>query len=216
MSNEGIEIRRATVDDLGSLRELWSIGAVNPVGLDRRVTEFQLAVGVGGVLLGCMGLRVQSKQGCVHSEAYRVGSEGDMLRALLWERVMRVAQNHGLVRLWGIGKAPFWEAVGGFRSATAEQLAKLPAEFGSRDVGWRVLLLREETEALVSLEKELEIFQESQRLEAEALMARARIARWVAGAIALILVLATVVFAAVIFKKQRGERGRAPVGQQGR
>jgi len=115
-----------------------------------------------------------------------------------------------------MGKAPFWEAVGGFRAATAEQLGKLPAEFGSRDAGWSVLLVREETEALVSLEKELEIFQESQRLEAEALMARARIARWVAGGIALILVFATVVFAAVIFKKQRGERGHAPMGQRGR
>src|SRR5215831_20838256 len=105
-------VRRATLDDLEKLTELWKSMRFPVEDLSKRVTEFQVAENAEGKLLGAVGLQIAERQGRIHSEGFTDFSLAEQLRPMLWDRVNAVATNHGLLRLWTKEEAPFWNRCG--------------------------------------------------------------------------------------------------------
>ena len=103
--------------------------------LARRVTEFQVAEGPEGKILGAVGLQIAERQGLIHSEAFSDFALAEQLRPLLWDRLHAVATNHGLLRLWTQEQAPFWNHCG-LQRADAEALEKLPAPWRGPPGAW--------------------------------------------------------------------------------
>jgi N-acetylglutamate synthase-like GNAT family acetyltransferase len=163
-------LRRATVDDLDGLKQLWEWARLQVLDLERRLTEFQLIASADGDLIGAIGLHIEGKQGKIHSEAFTQPENEGKFRPQLWERVQIVARNHGLVRLWTRDASPFWHQQAGFSEPTAEAFKKLPAGFGDAQGRWWTLQLREESVAALSVEREFDLFQASQKQETERLM----------------------------------------------
>ena len=163
-------VRRATVDDLEGMKALWEWAHFQVLDLERRLTEFQLVVSEEGDLIGAIGLHIDGKQGFLHSEACTRPEEGEVFRAALWERIQSLARYHGLIRLWTQEQAPFWLERAGFRDPSPGSAAKIPPLVGGARVPWRVVQLREEMAATISIERELELFQAAQKEEAERLV----------------------------------------------
>ena len=183
MNPPGVSVRRATVEDLGGLKLLWERARLQVLDLEKRLTEFQLAVSPAGDLLGAVGLHISGKEGLLHSEAFSQPEESESLRLLLWERVRNLARNHGLVRMWTREAASFWLQAG-FAETTSEPLKRLPATLGDPRKRWLALQLREETAPTLSLEHEFELFQQASRASTEEVMAQAQKLRTAANVIA--------------------------------
>jgi N-acetylglutamate synthase-like GNAT family acetyltransferase len=189
-------VRRANVDDLPGLRLLWERARLQVLDVEKHLTEFQLAVTPDGDLLGAVALRIHGKQGHLHSEAFSHPEQADNVRPWLWQRLQILTRNHGLTRLWTLEGSPFWHQAG-FIEADPELLKKLPANFGNPHNRWLTLALREENAHSISIEKEFEIFQQSQRAATEQVFAQAR--RLKALAYLLTLVVASIALAGLFF-----------------
>ena len=177
MNLQNVQLRRATLDDLPKLIALWQRENLPWTTLEKRFTEFQIAEEVE--FLAAIGLQISGKEAKLHSEAFTHSDQADELRARLWDRVQNLARNMGLVRIWTQLKSPFWTG-SGFQPATEEALAKLPTAFAENSAHWRVLVLKDEKAAAISIDKEFELFKEAQREETQRLMQRARVMKMVA------------------------------------
>jgi N-acetylglutamate synthase-like GNAT family acetyltransferase len=187
-------LRRATVDDLVGLKLLWERAHLQVFDLEKRLTEFQIVVSSAGDLMGAVGLKIDGKQGLIHSEAMTQPEDEDSFRQLLWERLQIVARNHGLVRLWTQEPAPFWTHRG-FQAADAETIQKkLPPGLGDGAKPWLAVQLREESMAAISLEHEFEIFQAAQKQGSDQLMAQAEKLKKVAYILLAIAIVAAAYF----------------------
>ena len=196
-------VRRANIDDLEGLKLFWDRNHQQILDLEKRLTEFQLAASAEGDLLGAMALRVVSKQGVIHSEAYLDDDQGADLRPLLWERVGNVARNLGLVRVWIDARtesSAYWEERG-FQRPASDLLAQLPKDADPPKGEWMVLPLRKESAELVSIEKEFEIFQMAQRADSERVIAQAHKLKAVAVAVVIVVVLMAMVGGILTFLK---------------
>jgi N-acetylglutamate synthase-like GNAT family acetyltransferase len=214
MNPPEFSVRRATVEDLGGLKLLWERAGLQVLDLERRLTEFQLAVSPTGDLLGAVGLRIAGKDGLLHSEAFSQPERGESLRLLLWERLRNLARNHGMVRMWTLEEAPFWLQAG-FAEATSEQLKSLPGALGDAHKRWLALQLKEETAPAFSLEHEFELFQQASRVSTEEVMAQARKLRTAANVIAWVaLGAALVVVGFYGFRQLVPGKATAPPAQQ--
>ena len=127
--------RRATIEDLPALSDLWQ-GAGLPSGdLERFLTEFQVVAGPDGVVRAAIGLQVDDDQGLLHSEVVSVPDDAaDDCRAALWARIQVVGRNLGAVRLWTLEDAPYWRSI--FRRASAAEIGSLGASFADPEAGW--------------------------------------------------------------------------------
>lgn len=181
-------VRRATINDLVALRAIWSEERFAVGELEARFTEFQIVEDQEGRIMGALALQIHGNQGHIHSEAIATPEHTDALRELLWDRLRKVAGNHGLVRVW-TSAAHTHFADSDFRSPTEAEHGKRPVKFGEISAGWMVLQLKEESEKAVSLEQELAIFREAQKAEAEIFQAHAKKMRiLIAGAAFVFLV----------------------------
>jgi N-acetylglutamate synthase-like GNAT family acetyltransferase len=192
MSSSNYRVRRATLDDISQLTALWKSMHFPADDLGKRITEFQVAEGPEGKLVGAVGVQMAEKQGHIHSEGFTDFALADQLRPLLWERIHAVATNHGLLRLWTREQAPFWNHCG-LAKADAESLQKLPAVWLGPAHGWLTLKLKDDIETLTSLDKEFAMFMQSEKQRTERAFQHARILKMVATIIALgvlILVMA--------------------------
>ena len=179
--------RRATVDDLKPLVTLWRSAGFPVAELEKRFTDFQVAIDHNGRLSAAIGMRTAGQQGYLHSEAYIDFGFTDSVRPLLWKRVLTLANNIGLYRLWTLETAPFWKKEVGFDEAEPQNLEKLPAEFGPRDQPWLMLQLREEHAAPDHLEQQFQMFKEAQRAESDRMREQAKMLKILATIIAVIL-----------------------------
>ena len=196
-------VRRATVDDLGGLKILWERARLQVLDLERHLTEFQLAVSMEGDLLGAAALRVQGKDGLLHSEAFTLPETEEQYRPAIWQRLHNLARNHALVRIWTREGAPFWHQTG-FAEVPAEQLKKLPAAFGDPHARWLTLPLREDTAGVLSLEQEFELFQQANRANTDQVMAQARKLKLFANVVAVaVFVLAAALVGVLAFRHFR-------------
>lgn len=186
MNSPEYRVRRATLDDVGQLTTLWSSMRFAADDLAKRVTEFQVAEHADGRLLGAVGLQMAERQGLIHSEGFSDFALAEQVRPLLWERLNSVAINHGLVRLWTDEEAPFWNHCG-LTSPDAETLQKLPLSWQSPKSRWLCLKLRDDPEAVVSLDKEFALFMEAEKQRTARAFKQARVLKMVATLVAVAL-----------------------------
>jgi N-acetylglutamate synthase-like GNAT family acetyltransferase len=177
-------VRRATVDDLSGLKELWTRAHLQVLDLEKRLTDFQLVVSEESDLMAAVALRVEAGQGLLHSEAFAGPEDQDSLRQLLWARVITLARNHGLSQLWTSELAPFWHQVAEFQGAEQDDLKKLPDAFGQTHQRWQTLVLRSDDKRALSLDQEFELFQQYSTSSMNRMMSQAQTVRWVAYGLA--------------------------------
>lgn len=196
-------VRRATLDDIGQLTAIWEAMQYPTQELARRVTEFQVAEGADGTVLGAVGLQMAERQGLLHSEAFSDFALAEHLRPLLWDRVQTVATNHGLLRVWTQEQAPFWNHCG-LLKPDAETLEKLPALWRGSSSPWQTLKLRDDVDTIVSADKEFAVFMQSEKQRTEQVFRRARALKTFATVVAFILLFLVVGWGVSIFLRNPG------------
>jgi N-acetylglutamate synthase-like GNAT family acetyltransferase len=187
-SAEAYVLRRATSEDLPTLREAWSRAQVQHPDLDKRFTDFQIAEDKQGNLRAAVGMQIVEKVGVIYGETIPDFGETDVLRPLLWERLQTVAKNHGLFRVFTSEDAPFWKQAG-FEPATPELLEKYLGGSIEDRSHWLTLQLRDETVLNLSLDKEFSLFREAEKERTERMLEQARTLKFLATLIAVALFL---------------------------
>jgi N-acetylglutamate synthase-like GNAT family acetyltransferase len=198
--------RRATLEDLPELRSLWHAARLPLDDLEKRFTEFQIVTNAEGNLVGAVGLQTHKQHGLIHSETYTAPELATEVRPLLWQRILTVAKNNGLVRLWALPVASFYREQG-FVDVDEPLRAKLPELFGNPKVDWVSLKLKDENQNAATVEREFEVFAMAQKQESERLMSQARSFKVIAYGL-LFVVLAAIAALAFVFSRLRNRRGR--------
>jgi N-acetylglutamate synthase-like GNAT family acetyltransferase len=196
-----LQARRATLDDIASLRALWEMMRYPVAELERQLTDFQVVVDTAGTVLGTIGLRTANRQAHIHSEAFSDFSLAERARPVLWERIQSLGTNHGVVRLWTNDPSPFWTHQG-FQKATPEALEKLPAEWDRTKPGWLTLQLRDEN-VVASLDKEFAMFVASEKQRSEQAIGQAKVVKTIFTVLALLIAFAILAAAGYIFLTRR-------------
>ena len=188
MTSTNYRVRRATLDDVGQLTSLWQSMRFPVDELARRITEFQVAEGPDGKVLGAVGLQIAQRHGRIHSEAFTDFALADQLRPLLWERFQGIATNHGLLRFWTQEEAPFWSHCG-LIAPDAEATEKLPLLWRNSPSRspWLTLKLREDVSEVISADQEFALFMQAERARTERAFQHARILKIIATLIALVM-----------------------------
>ena len=198
MSSPPYRVRRATLDDIGQLMDLWKAMNFPADELARRVTEFQVAEDGNGKVVGAVGFQIAERQGRVHCEAFSDFAFADQLRPLLWDRLHAVATNHGLLRLWTQEQAPFWNHCGMLK-ADEEALHKLPGAWRGPSSPWLTLKLKDDMETLMSADKEFALFMQSEKQRSEQVIRRAKNVKNVMTLLAFALLILVVAWGVRMF-----------------
>jgi N-acetylglutamate synthase-like GNAT family acetyltransferase len=194
-------VRRATIDDLPGLIALWDSMHIAAADLEKRLTEFQIAESADGALLGTIGIAINGRHGLVHNEAFKDFALADVLRESFLERIQSIAKNHGLARLWTREAAPFWKR-SGFQPATTDVLQRLPEVWSTPGTEWTTLQLRDEQTLEVSLDKEFAMFMQSEKQHTRGMFQQARVMKYVATVLAIVLAIMVLVIAVYAFKNR--------------
>jgi N-acetylglutamate synthase-like GNAT family acetyltransferase len=208
MSSLKFQARRATLDDLPRLKELWAVMRISDADLERQLTDFQVAVDETGQVVGGMAFQMSQRHACIHSEAFEDFSLAEYARPVLLDRIQTLATNHGLVRVWTREQSPFWTR-NGFQPATEAVLEKMPSIWDRSSTGWLTLKLKEE-EVVASLDKEFALFVETEKQQRHQLLNQAKVFKTVALTIITLIALGIGAAALWIFLKQRGGGGLLP------
>ena len=211
MKTPAYQARRATLDDIVGLRELWRAEQFPETVMEKRVPEFQLVQTPDGAIVGALGLRVAGTHGLIYGESIGDFALTDALRPLLWERVLTVARNRGIARLWTQNDAHFWREHG--FEAARELLPKLPPEFAGSEAPWFTLKLKEDVLAGLTPEQEFALFRKGAMQESEQALRQARILKFIAWFVGAILagVLAMAGFYLLRFMRLTRRSNPAPV-----
>ena len=203
-------VRRATLDDLPQLIELWKIENLPVELLEKRLTEFQVVDDGLGKVLGAWGVKMAAQQIKLHSEVVLATDEADALRDKFWERLQNLIHNHGIIRLWTRESSPYWHGAG-FHPPSTEQLKKLPPAFVTDASPSLVLELRPEPEAgQVDVEQEFEKFREQERAMSEATLAKGKKLKAVATVLSVLLFVGILGVLLVLLKPKLFNQGRKP------
>ncbi len=201
MAPEEPKVRRAVVDDLPQLIQLWKSENLKWENLEKRFTEFQVVVDSQNTILGAIGLHIVGHEALMHSEVILHFDMADTIRDLIWKRLEIIAHNHGLVRIWTLNPSPYWHH-NGFNLATPDQKQKFPSAFGDPNQSWYMIQLRPETPAkVVAPEKEFEVFIAHERENTERINALGKTMRIIATILAAILLIGVVIGAIYIVTK---------------
>jgi len=210
MSPAPFSLRRATVDDLPALRALWESMKFSVPDLERRLTEFQVAVTGEGQMVGAVGFEMHQRHGRIHSEAYSDFSAADVVRPMLWTRLQSLCSNHGVLRLWTQEVSPFWTH-NGLKPPTDElEKQKLPEAWRVMEGNWLTLKLKDE-EAIASLDKEFAMFMQSEKARSADALNQAQKLKTVATAIAFLAAFLGFGAAIYLFLNRGAFRQRPPV-----
>lgn len=172
-----LRVRRATTDDLASLRSLWSSMHLPADELERRLTEFQVVVDATGAFLGAIGFVVSRQHALLHSEAFTDFSVADAARDLFWQRIQILCSNYSVFRIWTQERSPFWKTFG-FRAPNPETLARLPAEWRNEfDGAWLTFQLKDEEAIAAALGTDLLNLMDAEKKQTERVRERAHALR---------------------------------------
>ena len=167
------QARRATLDDLPTLKTLWASMNFSLSALEKQLTEFQVVTDDTGQVIGGVGFQMMAKHARIHSEAFGDFGLADYARPALWQRIQTLATNHGLARLWTIEKSPFWSR-NGFVPAKEDDFTNMPTQWDRFAPGWLSLKLKDE-EALASLDKEFALFVETEKQRSADVLSKAKL-----------------------------------------
>ncbi len=172
MNPSALQIRRATVDDLATLKAIWLSMQLPEANLESRLTEFQV-VERDGEVVGAIGFQILRTAARLHSEGYSDFSVADDARELFWKRIQSLAANHGVFRLWTQEHSPFWLRRG-FQPADDDALARLPDEWKAAEEKWLTLELKNEAVVTAALKTQFAGFMESEKKSSEEVAAKAK------------------------------------------
>ena len=176
-----LECRRATLEDLDSLRDLWSASGLPADELAKFLNEFQVVTDPSGRIIYSIGLLTEDGQALLHSEA--VGcpppEEPDTCRALAWKRLGILSRNQGIRRIWTREDAVYWGTCGFDPLPVQELPAELPS-FVPREVGWSVHRHHEPAQTELLVKRELALWQTRREQETEEFQRKVRKFRAVA------------------------------------
>lgn len=195
------DVRRATLDDLPQLMDLWAKEKLPAEVLEKRFTEFQIVTDEVGKIVGALGMQIGGKQGKLHSELFPDYGLADELRPLFWERLKKVAKSYGITRVWTQLNSPFWQT-DDFHDASEEELALLPGQFAGQQAPWMTVMLKDESAPLVAVEKEMAMLREMGRASTEKIRTRMRIFRWASVCVALVFLAWVAYWLIQYFRKQ--------------
>jgi N-acetylglutamate synthase-like GNAT family acetyltransferase len=174
MSQQILRIRRATVDDLAPLKTIWTAMRLPADELEKRLTEFQVVENAEGEVVGALGFQILRQHALLHNESYSDFAVADAARELFWERLQKLAANHGVFRVWTQERSPFWKSFG-FQPPAPEILARLPGEWKNEfDGGWLTLQLKNEELITAALEKQFVPFMTGEKLETAKISEKAK------------------------------------------
>ena len=165
-------IRRATVDDLPALKALRTTAQLPADDLENRLTEFQV-VEANGTFAGAVGVQITRQHLRFYAEDYTDFSVADAARELLWERIQKLAANHGVFRVWTQETSPFWTRWG-FQPANLETLERLPEEWKALEGHWLTLELKNEDAIKTALGTQFAGFMDDEKKQTAEVAARAR------------------------------------------
>jgi N-acetylglutamate synthase-like GNAT family acetyltransferase len=171
-SGQSLKIRRATAEDLDALKVIWTSMRLPAEDLGRRLTEFQV-VEASGQVAGAIGFQIVRSAALLHSEGYADYSVADAARNLFWERIQKLAANHGVFRLWTQENSPFWLRWG-FQPADSEALARLPDEWKGSGEKWSTLELKNEAVITAALKNQFAGFMDDEKKRTAQVSAKAR------------------------------------------
>ena len=207
--------RRATLDDLAVLRDLWAQEQLDADDLEKRITEFQVAYDAAGTIVGAIGMRREGEEGFIHSEAYADFGVADQLRQVIWERLKTIAKNYAMARVWMQDCGMFWKELG-FDEVGEDSIAQLPPAFGSGDGNWFAIMLRNDPFAggsSAAKQQEL-LFREALRAETEKTLQQAKVVKAIALVMSIILFVVIVVAGVKLFQYQQKMGIRPGAGQR--
>jgi N-acetylglutamate synthase-like GNAT family acetyltransferase len=167
-----LAIRRATVDDLPALKALWATAQLPADDLENRLTEFQV-VEAAGNFAGAIGVQIARQHARLHSEDYTDFSVADTARELFWERIQKLAANHGVFRVWTQETSPFWAHLG-FQPADAKILERLPEEWKGLEGRWLTFELKNEDAIRTALGDQFAGFMDTEKKQTAAVASQAR------------------------------------------
>ena len=190
------QARRANLEDLPSLRSLWHQARLPVDELEKRFTEFQVVPSADGNIIAAVGLQMLRQNGYIHSEVFTDPTVATDTRPLLWQRILAVAKNNGLLRLWVLPTASFYREQG-FTDVDDALRQRVPPEFGNPGADWISLKLKDDSQAVVSAEREFEIFAMAQREESQRMISQAKALRMMAYGLLFLAMLAVAALAFV-------------------
>jgi hypothetical protein len=162
------------VDDRAALKTIWASMRLPADELEKRLTEFQVVENAGGEVVGALGFQILRQHALLHNESYSDFAVADAARELFWDRLQKLAANHGVFRVWTQERSPFWKSFD-FRPPAAEVLARLPQEWENEFTGgWLTLQLKNEAVISAALEKQFAPFMTGEKLETEKISEKAK------------------------------------------
>ena len=185
MHPASLRIRRATVDDLPALKALWTSGNLPADELENP-----------GDFAGAIGVQLTRQHARLHSEDYTDFSIADAARELFWERIQKIAANHGVFRVWTQETSPFWTHWG-FQPANAETLQRLPEEWKNLPGQWLTLELKNEDAIKAVLGNQFAGFMDAEKKQTAAVASKAKTLRTILTVF--FFAIAAVCFAGVIY-----------------
>lgn len=177
-----VHFRRATVEDLPRLRGLWQTALLPAQGLEKNLTEFQLAEGLDGRLMGALGFQILKQDARIYDETYTHSETEALVKPQLWNRLKVLAANQGIRRIWTQEKSAFWTQQG-FGAATVEDCKQLPKSFRRASGSWRMLTLRDEA-AEQRIQREVDLFEAAREESQSRLSLQAKALGWILGLVA--------------------------------
>jgi N-acetylglutamate synthase-like GNAT family acetyltransferase len=174
MNPTQLSVRRATVDDLAALKNIWKTMRLPADDLEKRLTEFQVAENAGSEVVGAIGIQFIKQHALLHSEGYSDFSIADDARSLFWERIQKLAAHHSAFRMWTQERSPFWKSFG-FHPPTSEVLLRLPVEWKNEfDGGWLTFQHKNEDVINAAFEKQFAGFMDSEKKKTDAISEKTR------------------------------------------
>ncbi len=169
-----LRIRRATLDDLATLRTIWLSMRLPADELEKRLKDFQVVESADGIVLGAVGIQFLKPHALLFGEGFSDFSVADAARELFWERIETLAANHGVFRIWTQETSLFWTRWG-FQPANAEILSRLPDEWKTSEGKWLTLELKSEAAVTAALENKFAGFLDAEKKQTARVAEKARL-----------------------------------------
>ena len=108
MKDDKLITRRATVDDLPQLIELWDKAFCPADIFEKRLTEFHLVEDAQTKrILASIGIHPENTGAMIHSEVFGDPLNQDLYRDMLWPRFQILSRNLGVSKIWTQETADF-------------------------------------------------------------------------------------------------------------
>jgi N-acetylglutamate synthase-like GNAT family acetyltransferase len=169
----GLRVRRATMDDLATLRAIWLSLRLPADELEKRLNDFQIVEDTDGKVLGTVGIQFSKQHALLYGEGFADFSIADAARQLFWQRFEALAANHGIFRIWTQETSLFWTHWG-FQPANAETLPRLPEEWKTAEGKWLTLELKNEEAVTAALENKFAGFVKAEKRRTTRVSERAK------------------------------------------